>query len=235
MIKLVILSKCRFCGGELNYSELKLQVCQNCLTEMSKSKIRNRCDKCGLPLQIQRVECNFCKNYEVLPEKVFCVFEYSGIISKLLKEYKYNNKKEVSEIFFELLKDLELRSIFGRIDFIVSVPTSLRRILERGFDTVKSIFYPLSKKWGIPYLEILGRKSFHKSQSKLSKEERMNKIKSQFYLIESYSKLIMSKNILLVDDVFTTGSTLNTCTSILKNANVRNVFAMTICRAIEAG
>ena len=100
---------------------------------------------------------------------------------------------------------------------------------ERGFNQSELIAKRLSATLNKPYLSILKEKSSYKTQKTLGYRERFLNIMDR-YKIQNIKK-IKGKNILIIDDVFTTGATINECARIIKSFGAENVYSLTIARA----
>ncbi len=115
-----------------------------------------------------------------------------------------------------------------QIDLITAVPLNEKRHKERGYNQAEVLARPLARKMGIPYsLHLIKRIKQTKSQVGLSLLDRQNNVADAFLTV---STLVVSKNILIIDDVATTGSTLDACAKALKDAGAKNVFALTLAK-----
>lgn len=110
---------------------------------------------------------------------------------------------------------------------IVPVPLHPKRQKWRGFNQSAVIGQILSKKIGLDYQEALKRTRYTKPQVELSGKDRRQNIRNAFSLTKSY---ILSPNVLLLDDVWTTGSTLKECAYVLKRGGAKKVWAITLAR-----
>ena len=119
----------------------------------------------------------------------------------------------------------------NKIDYIAPVPMHLRKMRRRGFNQSLLMAVALSKKTGIPIVKNLLRKNKHtKNQISLVGKERKKNLKNAFIFNFDHKDLVINKNILIIDDVFTTGTTINECAKILKDQKAKKVFALTIAK-----
>ena len=152
----------------------------------------------------------------------FLYFTKKGISQNLIHNLKYKNRQEIGtylgNLYANELKDLE---IFKEIDFIIPVPLHKKRFHERGYNQVTTFCKAIEKNLTIPMLDDVLIKTQHlKSVTDKSKEGRLAHNKNVF-LIENQHK-IEGKHLLLVDDVFTTGATIEACAKeILKIKNTK--------------
>jgi ComF family protein len=114
-----------------------------------------------------------------------------------------------------------------QFDIISSVPLSRRSLKERGYNQVDYILRQLE----IPHTGLLERKDHPTHQSRLSQKERRETVKGQFTLMPDARGLIENKKILLIDDIFTTGSTAEECTTTLLAGGARETEILTFFRA----
>lgn len=112
---------------------------------------------------------------------------------------------------------------------VIPVPLHWFRENKRGFNQAKLIGQILSKKLGLAYCDGLKRVRYTKSQVKLKKKDRRQNIRNAFSLSTNYDLSTMNY-VLLIDDVWTTGSTLRECCFVLKKHGVKSVWALTLAR-----
>ena len=158
------------------------------------------------------------------------IFKYKGIIRKLLLEYKFSEKPYLyrSLIFFlEKYQKKILQADF--YDIIIPVPISKKRIKKRGYNQSKLITKELANILNIKYeANILIKTKNNIQQSFLNKQQRKQNVKG-VYKIKNKHK-ILNKNILLVDDIYTTGATLNECAKVLKESGAQKIDVFTIAK-----
>jgi len=204
-------------------------ICEKCLNEivvLSSSPDRI-CRKCSKPLKDYEICCcDFCKSKNWVFENNFSIFSYNNVVIRRLTElFKFENSKKAGLILANLLEK-EIKNFLSdkNFDIITCVPESKISIKERGFAPVEFII----KRLGITYTKLLERKSHIKKQSELSLEEREEFVKSQFYLIKNDT--IKDKNILVIDDIFTSGNTLNYISKLLKENGAKKIYTLTFFR-----
>lgn len=138
-------------------------------------------------------------------------FIKGGRAQQLIHQLKYNNKPVVGmrfgQTYGSLLKDSPL---FQRIDCIIPVPLHPRKQHQRGYNQSETFAQGLSMSLGKPYYpQALERRSFTQTQTRKSRRERMDNVMEAFRL--KNDKALQAKHVLLVDDVITTGATLEAC------------------------
>ena len=174
--------------------------------------------KCGVCEKIGTVLCNECeekiKEYRInLIENndnisKFYMFRYNGIIRQLLIKYKFEDKSYLADTFVKImLKNKKLVGFLKNYDIIIPVPLHHKRKLERGYNQVELI----AKKLGNIKIEndcLIKNKNI-KPQSQKNLKDRMKDVKG-VYELKNIEK-IQGKRVLLFDDIYTTGSTVNEC------------------------
>lgn len=158
-------------------------------------------------------------------------FRYDGPVKAAIKRLKY--KPYLTELAEMLVKEVTSNRLVGnRFDnfTVVPVPLHPRRQRERGFNQAALIGKAVAKELGLQFIDdVLKRTRNTKPQVELKGKERRENIKDAF-IISPNILISQYPNILLVDDVWTTGSTLRTCGNVLKRNGAKKVWAMTLAR-----
>ena len=157
-------------------------------------------------------------------------FKYEGIIRKIILDYKFNEKAYLYKMIVNfLLKDKKIFEILKFYDIIIPVPISNKRKRERGYNQSLLIAREISNLTGIPYTDnCLFKIKNIIEQSKLNKEDRMQNVQGVYEL--KNKKILENKNILLIDDIYTTGSTVKECCKTLKLAEIKEIGVLTIAK-----
>lgn len=176
--------------------------------------------------------CFDCKKQTFLDGHLaFMKYEESEIIGGLVHSLKYNYAKEVFAVLEKIISGSLPQHLyyFNNIDLIIPVPLHGRRLAERGFNQAELIAETVARFIQKEIMnKILVRQRYTFVQARLNREERLRNVSGAFSLNE-VSK-IKDKNILLVDDVFTTGSTMQECARLLKQNGASQVFGFTVAR-----
>lgn len=153
-------------------------------------------------------------------------YYYNDTLKTLIHRYKFGNEYALSDLFSSMLYDrIKDISHLYDFDFITSVPISRKRLLNRGFNQAELIARKISDMLNIPY-EICIHKSRHTiAQSSLKARKRADNIRGAFV---ADSERVRNKRILLVDDIITTGSTLNECSRELFNNNAEFIAGISL-------
>lgn len=161
-----------------------------------------------------------------------CDFERNSPLIKLVELLKYKSSQEIAEILAKILH-LTFLKFFKECEnsggwTINFTPIHKKRFLSRGFNQSRLIAKFVSDISGIPICEYLIKIKNTKPQVGLKKIERINNLKDAFDFNKNFSGKI-SKNIILIDDVSTTGATLDECARVLKKYGAQKVYGMVIC------
>lgn len=204
------------------------QTCGIC----GKLNQNSLCKKCEIILNKQ---CSFgdddySQNSDLFFDEHIYFFKYEGIIRKNILNYKFNDKPYLYKTFANyMLKNKKLFEIIKNYDTIIPVPISKKRYKERGYNQSFLIAREISKRFNIE----LENHCLYKSkniieQSKLNKEDRKENIIGVYTLVNK--EKLKGKNILIVDDIFTTGSTVNECCKTLIKADTKKLGVLTIAK-----
>lgn len=150
-------------------------------------------------------------------------FQKTGIVQNLLHELKYNNHPEIGERLGKILSMNLIESGFEKeFDWLIPVPLHKHRIRTRGYNQSAMIAKGMAEVLNIPYSDsIIRRITATKTQTKKSKIERWENVNYAFEVIDP--NLISGKRILIVDDVVTTGATIEACAKVLLNAGASEI------------
>ena len=189
------------------------------------------CNKCYKMLENDSkfsIEKN--RNIESEFDEHIYMFKYKGLIRRLIIDYKFQEKSYLYKTIVNfLLKDKKMFEIIKSYDTIVPVPISRKRKKTRGYNQSYLIAKDLANIIGIKLENrVLFKTKNIIEQSKLNKEERLENIKGVYEIRNT--KRIINKKILLFDDIYTTGSTVNECCRMLKKANPDKIGVLTIAK-----
>ncbi len=216
--------KCLSCGREIPDGS-KFQLCESCLSgfELISGPV---CAKCGDAVLDGNKFCGNCQSFNYHFDTSNSLCYYNDISSKIVLELKYNHRKYYAK---EIAKMMQTNSdIFKNIDLITCVPSSKRTLRSRGYNQAKIIAEQLAKAFNLPVIETLTKLDTKLHQTGSSQRERLKNLKGTFKICDGVD--INNKNILLVDDVFTTGSTLDECAKTLKKAKPKAVRCYTFAK-----
>jgi competence protein ComFC len=219
---LLVLEKCLLCGKIIIEKENPYPICKNCERLLVPIQ-KNLCRNCGYPLVSETELCLRCRETDLNYISNRSLFKYSGNIKELIYQYKFNNNKKLSLFLAKYLSEIILNEYSDSI--IVPVPG--RRVVKKkkGWEHIDLIAGILKQKYKIPVYKLLIRKG-RKAQKTLSKESRAENLRKS--IIIKNKKQNLPESVVLLDDVFTTGTTINECARILKHAGITNILSLTI-------
>ncbi len=151
-------------------------------------------------------------------------------IHKLIHVYKYDYCEEAESVFENLVTTFFETYIFPQVDFIVPVPLHRKRYVERGFNQSARIGRMISAATGIPYIDALSRVKNTVKQATLDRVGREENVRDAFIVTKELHEILSCKHIVLIDDVYTTGSTLRACAAALHHAGVREISGWSVAR-----
>ena len=171
--------------------------------------------------------CQNCESNKNSLQGKSLVF-YEGIAQTIVTHFKYHKRFSLGALIAHYMYKTIKHDTF---DAILPVPTSFRRLLQKGYHHTAIIAQHLSKLTHKPLLTNCLKKHHTKRQVDCDQKERLTNVKNSFYLNKQNKQHIKNKHILLIDDVFTTGSTLYECARILKKGGARRVSFITFARS----
>lgn len=163
-------------------------------------------------------------------DELFYLFSYTGIIREKILQYKFEDKAYLANSIYEFFMNNEkLYGFLKKYDIIIPIPISSLRKRERGYNQSELLSRKISAMVDIPMeTQVLKKEKHNQPQSSLTKQQRKENVKN-VYKVQNELK-ISNKNVLLLDDVYTTGATMSECAKILKGAGCQSVGALTIAR-----
>jgi ComF family protein len=214
--------RCLGCGGE---GEL---ICPECLKALPRI-IPPVCPRCGKP-QPSGILCAGCIGRQSDIEGIRSPLKFEGTAREAVHQFKYKNLRSLSLPLAALLKEyLQLYPL--PLQVLVPVPLHPRRYRERGYNQSALLARELGKMMAVPVEEdCLARSKYILPQARTkSVEERRYNIKEAFYC---RSSVLMNKKVVLVDDVATSGATLEACATALRYSGTLSVWGLVLAREL---
>jgi len=209
------------CDLDNNY-----RLCSDCIKLIPFTK-ENYCLKCGEAISGKYDYCLRCKDTSYNFDYARSVFTYNTLTAPIITRFKYNGLKTHAKPLAHMLKDYYATSDII-IDCLTYVPMHKDRQKERGYNQAFELCKEFSLLTEIPMFDMLERKVNITKQSTLNAEERRNNIKGAFKIVNKH--IVKGKDILIIDDVMTTGSTADECSRVLKTAGARSVCILTLAK-----
>lgn len=219
--------RCALCDGILGKGERC--VCRDCRSRIPKPVGEPRCMKCGKPLTVEEREyCYDCSHTLRLFDGGRGIFLYQGDVKAAMMRFKFHGRREYGEFFGRMMLfygQPYVKQI--RPQVLIPVPVHKRKYRDRGYNQAQVLAEVISSGLSIPIrTDLVLRTKFTKAQKTLNPKERKKNLEKAF---EVRPEAGIYRRILLIDDIYTTGSTVNAIAGKLKSQGVEQVFFLTAC------
>lgn len=186
----------------------------------------------GSPIQIRDLKLNNLISKDLYFDNLFSLFANFSESQEIIHSIKYSKYKKVARQFGKNLGVKIKKEMQINYDYIIPVPLHKVRLRERGFNQAFIIAEGVNDVLNSNLLEFgVNRIKYTTTQTKLTAEERKNNLENVFQINEEFTSLIENKNILIIDDVFTTGSTINSVAKELNKYNCKTIDCATLTLA----
>lgn len=221
-------NSCIFCGEEL-FNTNEYCICEKCLLDLPK--VDKTCIICGQEIFDMGDLCLSCKqSSQKFYDRAFSPYRYENKIVDIIHNLKYHNDKwlgkYLSKIMYDYVKDLDLQ-----IDVVIPVPLNENRLKERGYNQSKLLCYEFDKNGIVVDETNVIRVKNTKTQTNFSFKQRQENMENAFKVLNK--EKLNGKNLLIVDDVYTTGATLNELSKTLRKTKVNNIYCLTLAHAVK--
>ncbi len=170
--------------------------------------------------------CTICRQSQVSFDAAYSFGSFEDSLQQFIHLFKYGKVESLAGPLSRLMLRALPRE--GNFDLVMAMPMHWRKQWERGFNQAELLAIPVAKRFGLKLATNLRRKRYTKSQAGLDEQERRENLKGSFSVRRP--EQIAGKRILLVDDVFTTGTTLRTAADQLKGSGAAHVSVLTLAR-----
>jgi len=222
---------CLYCQKIISYEGL---FCSSCFLKL-KLISPIKCKICSLPFAKQEkfdteAICINCLNKKPFFDETHTIYIYNYIIGQAILDLKFKDKTYIAYKIANFIK-INFNNVIAESDFIVSVPMHYKKLQLRGFNHANLIARNIDKKKY--FINLLIRKKNNPPQLGLRRNKRKANLRKTFMVNPKYIDKIKNKKILLIDDVMTTGSTLNYCSKVLKKAGVKKISVIVFAKTLE--
>lgn len=214
---------CFFCQRHLTG---QAEVCLDCLHSISHPE-GPLCRRCGRPLLVS-APCPHCAEKNWAFSQARSVGPYSGDLRLAVHRLKFRNQQASARLLAQLMFQSIEANWWPELDGIVPVPLHSQRLRQRGYNQAELLAYELSLLSHRPMQLLLERRHPTPAQIGLSQQQRRLNMQGAFRVAIGGQPHLQGKRLLLVDDVLTTGSTLDACASTLRQAGCQEVRAVTV-------
>ncbi|MCX4315207.1 MAG: ComF family protein [Lachnospiraceae bacterium] len=222
--------RCPLCGGiALPRGELACPPCKKQQRRLSGAK----CFRCGKELeQEEKVYCPDCAARKFSYERGFALWQYDARMKRSIQEFKYKGRQEYADFYVEqLLEEYQRQLWVLELEAVIPVPLYKVRRQERGYNQAELLAAGVAKGLGLPLVtDFLVRSKGTRPQKELGLQERQQNVQKAFSIdLRSRQGENPPARVLLVDDIYTTGSTAEACSKVLRQAGVRSVYLLCLC------
>jgi ComF family protein len=226
---------CRICEKLLTRSS-RVPICEECLASFAPVPEKS-CSVCGSPLpgwtagEEEPLQCEVCRNRTYAFDRARSFGMYDDTLVRAILLLKFDRIEPLGAWFAGRLAEIVRReSEFLAADLVVPVPLHRQRERERGYNQADLIARPLAKRLKLPYKAVLLMRTRPRPNKQvLSVEERWESVRGAF--ATRPGSQVDNRRVLLVDDVLTTGATLDACARALRSAGAKSVVGLTVARA----
>lgn len=210
LFDLIFPLQCPFCGKIILEKDKTFLKCKDCDNKLKKNSFEFTDDK-----------------YDFLPNNkaIFIIYRYNGIFRDAFIRYKFKDEIWLAKPFSKMLAEyIEQYLSFDMFDAVVYVPVSNKRLKIRGYDQTFEIAKFISREKNLPIIQCLVKNDTY-GDNAAEHKDRIQRISENRYVFSGKENSLIGNNILLLDDVITTGSTIRECTSLLIKNGAKNVYA----------
>lgn len=223
LLQILFPRRCPVCDGIVRPAGKK--ICGKCVGRLRKIEVP-WCMRCGKKLQEEAQYCSECRERERTYVRGRALYEYASAAPSIYR-FKYGNRREYGAYFGEEMAE-ELDSFIRKVepDGLIPIPLHWKRLRSRGYNQAQILAEEIGRLLQIPvYSKLLKRGRNTVPMKKLNGAERQNNLKRAFNVAGNDVKL---KRVIIVDDIYTTGTTIEEAARVLKKAGVEEVYFVTL-------
>lgn len=218
----------------------RVEYIKRCILNTIYDEEEGLCLNCKRPVSYDFL-CSSCKKEILIPKEpyilekdyykfsIYSAAYYSSVIKNMILEFKYKDDFQCGEYLGQLMIECTRNFNIKDIDIITYVPMTKENKKKRGFNQSEFLSMIIGKKFGLEAEETLDKKKGHRRQKTLSVEERWENAKDGYSFING--KNVKDKNIILIDDVLTTGATAFYCSRELMKNGAKEVWVLTVAKS----
>jgi len=234
-VDLIFPPRCSACGERLDKEDLSPSFCRDCLGQF-RFITPPLCPLCGYPYADKTSENHLCQACLLSPPPFVAarfVASYEGVLQDVLHRFKYGGDTQIGEALGEIMANFTW-PLFEIRDYsmIIPVPLHIKKLRERGFNQALTLSKIIAKhhRLKLDYLSFK-RTEFTQPQTTLGKKARQVSVTGVFDV--AHPEKLKREKVILIDDVYTTGSTLTECARTLKEAGVTTIAVLTMARTLS--
>ncbi|MBO7094395.1 MAG: ComF family protein [Spirochaetia bacterium] len=229
ILSLIFDQGCLLCGHNDSFSD-KYGLCRRCAFPLLFYEEKgDKCRVCGRPLISEDGICMRCRNEDYSFDTNRYFWDYDGVAKTVIGLYKFKGQRRIGRflalVVYRYLCKKGLENVL-----LVPAPCSPARLKKTGYNHMEAVCRALKGLHGIPFADVLRRRR-GRQLKKLGKQERKEELADKLYMrpkdARKFQSLCQEKHVILIDDVFTTGTTASACSRILKENDAENVDIIT--------
>lgn len=191
------------------------------------------CAKCGVPFEYDLGDGAMCLNCQTKDSayiRAVFLFKYNEISKKIIHKFKYYDHTYLAKYLAHLACN-HIDQNFPECEIIIPVPLHRRRLISRFYNQSALLAKEIAQLRHRSFYSTLLAKTKHTApQASLTRLQRRDNVKRSFCVNQIYCDLVVGKNILLIDDVMTTGATIEECSKALKEGGAKGVYVFTLAK-----
>lgn len=195
------------------------------------------CHACGLPFEYhigEKAICGRCMAQKPAYTEARSLFKYDETSKSQVLALKYHDKTQLAPVFGEWLTRIAGHYVH-KASYIIPVPLHSTRLLSRRYNQASLLAHALSRHVHLPVLpDTLQRTKRTPPPAGLTRRQREDNMRGAFKVTAKKRPLVKGQSVILIDDVMTTGATLDACARVLHDAGVRDVYVLTLARTVLA-
>ncbi len=220
------------CGG-LPGEGFALSFCSSCAADLEYERAKPACPTCAssvAPHEVHEGKCGKCRHRRLPTAVTVRVGHYDAALAQLIRAYKYHGHEFIGPVLAGWLAEIVNHAAwFDGVEAIVSVPTHWKHRLGRPFYAAEMIAAIVAERTGLPHVPILRRVRAGPHQIGLSFSDRARNVHGAFSMRRGVA--LHDSRLLLIDDVKTTGATINECAKVLREAGAEKVYTAVVVTA----
>ena len=231
LLDLVWPRRCEICSRPVDRP--RRHVCSDCLNRMPFAPVNGCCRRCGRDAAGLDVEflCEDCRTHRPRFDRAASALRFEGDARDIVSAFKFKHHAWMRDDLVDWLEGVvRARFVVDGVDFVVPVPSSLLRRLDRGYSQCEYLASALAKRLGKRYdARALRRTGSPRRQVGLDEAARRTNVVGTF----ACRRRLSGETVLVIDDVMTTGSTLSECAKVLKESGAGKVWCATLVRSLR--
>ncbi len=230
-VDLLFPPRCLLCRSCLQ--EVRGSLCDPCQAKLERERAKPACPHCAssvAPSEVHQGRCSACRGRRLPVSGTVRVGHYDDGLGQLTRSYKYQAREEIEPLLARWLAEVATGAKWlHQIEAIVAVPTHWKHRLTRPLYAADALAAAVAIRTGIPRLPVLRRTRAGPHQIGLSYTERVQNVRGAFAV--RHRVTLRKARLLLIDDVMTTGATVNECAKVLRGGGAAEVYAAVLVTA----